>query len=120
MVRTNHKESGFTLVELMVVLVILSIGLLPLALIQTRAQRDVLRSGQFSEAIRVAELQMESAKALGFGNIPPDSGTVDGLYTWRRNIVNLSNSMDEIDLSVDWNEGGKARSLAVTNRISSR
>ena len=65
----NIRSAGFTLIELMVVLIILAIGLLPLALVQTRAQQDVFESGQFSDAVQIAQLQMESAKSLGFGNI---------------------------------------------------
>ncbi|MCH7549593.1 MAG: prepilin-type N-terminal cleavage/methylation domain-containing protein [Candidatus Krumholzibacteriota bacterium] len=61
MIRTddqNIRNSGFTLVELMVVLVILTIGLLPLALVQTRAQQDVFETGQFSNAVQIAQLQI--------------------------------------------------------------
>ena len=116
----NIRNSGFTLVELMVVLVILTIGLLPLALVQTRAQQDVFESGQFSDAIQVAQLQMESAKSLGFGNIPPDSGTVDAVYTWNRQIQNVSLGLDQITVSVDWNEKGEQRNIVVTDMISFR
>ena len=103
----NIRSGGFTLVELMVVLVILTIGLLPLALVQTRAQQDVFESGQFSDAIQVAQLQMESAKSLGFGNIPSDSGVVDNVYNWNRNVQNVSLGLDQITLTVAWSEKGK-------------
>ena len=118
--QTTIGEAGFTLVEMMVVLVILTIGLLPLALVQTRAQQDVFESGAFSEAIRVAEMQMESARALGFGNIPPDSGQADSLYAWRRGVTNLSASMDQINITVSWNEKGTNRRVGVVNRVSVR
>jgi len=116
----NINVAGFTLVEMMVVMVILTIGLLPLALVQTRAQRDVFDSGEFSEAVRVAELQMESAKALGFGNVAPDTGLADGKYLWLRGVQNLSPSLDQISVSVTWKESGETRSVMVTNRISTR
>lgn len=117
---THNDNSGFSLVELMVVLVILTIGLLPLALVQTRASEDVTESGQFSEAVRVAELQMESAKALGFGNVAADSGTVDGMYTWTRQVQNVSLGLDEIVINVDWKEKGDDRTIAVRDMISFR
>lgn len=115
------RIAGFSLVELMVVMVILTIGLLPLALVQTRASQDVTESGQFSEAVRVAELQMESAKSLGFGNIPADSGTAGGgIYTWDRQIGNVSLGLDQITVNVRWKEKGDPRTVQVVNMISFR
>jgi len=103
---TQPNNAGFSLVELMVVLVILTVGLLPLALVQTRAQQDVFESGQFSEAVQVANLQMESAKSLGFGNAAADSGVADGVYTWNRQVqpVGGTTGLDQITVTVSWNE----------------
>jgi prepilin-type N-terminal cleavage/methylation domain-containing protein len=114
------RSGGFTLIELMVVLVILTIGLLPLALVQTRAQQDVFESGQFSDAVQVAQLEMESAKALGFGNITVDSGTVDGVYAWDRQVVNVSLGLDQITVNVNWMEKGDPQSVVITDMISFR
>ena len=123
MTNYEHKNlhcGGFTLIELMVVLVILTIGLLPLALVQTRAQQDVFESGQFSDAVQVAQLQMESAKSLGFGNIVVDSGTVDGVYAWDRQVVNVSLGLDQITVNVNWMEKGDPQTVAITDMISFR
>jgi prepilin-type N-terminal cleavage/methylation domain-containing protein len=116
---THTTDAGFSLVELMVVLVILTIGLLPLALVQTRAQQDVFESGQYSEAVQVAQLQMESAKSLGFGNIAADSGTVD-VYAWNRQVQNIQFGLDQLRVTVSWNEKGNQRTLAVMDRIARR
>jgi prepilin-type N-terminal cleavage/methylation domain-containing protein len=117
----NHtsKQEGFSLVELMVVLVILTIGLLPLAIVQTRAQQDVFESGQFSDALNVAQMQMETAKSQGFGNAETDSGQVD-IYRWRTTVTNVGFGLDRITVSVGWNEKGQQRSVQVVNMISIR
>jgi Tfp pilus assembly protein PilV len=103
----------------MVVLVILAIGLLPLALIQTRAQQDVFESGQYTEALQVAQLQMESAKSQGFGSADTDSGAVDS-YTWRATVTNVSFGLDQIVVDVQWNEKGRQRNVQIIDRVSFR
>ncbi len=118
--RPGARSDGFTLVELMVVLVILSVGLLPLAFIQTRASQDVLESSMWTQAVQVAQLQMESARALGFGNVTADSGLVDSAYTWRRQVQNVSFGLDQITIDVTWNEKGQQRNIQVTDLISFR
>ena len=115
----KSRSAGFSLVELMVVLVILTIGLLPLALIQTRAQQDVFESGQYTEALQVAQLQMEVAKSGGFGNVVTDSGLVD-VYTWRATVSNVSFGLDQVVVDVRWNEKGRQRNIQIMDRLSFR
>ncbi len=118
--RAALRRDGFTLVELMVVLVILTVGLLPLALVQTRASQDVLESSMWTQAVEVAQLQMESARALGFGNIAPDTGLVDSAYTWTRQVQNVSFGLDQVTIDVTWNEKGKQRTIQVSDLVSFR
>lgn len=115
----NRREGGFSLVELMVALVILTIGLLPLAFVQTRAQQDVFDSGRHTEALTIATLQMEEAKSLGFAAAVTDTGQVDS-YTWTREVQNVAFGLDQITVNVSWVERGDDRNVRLINRISMR
>ena len=122
--RKKHADAhpgarGFSLVELMVVMVILTVGLIPLAFIQTRSQQNVADSGRFTDALALAQLQMESAKSLGFGNVVADSGAVDN-YQWRQQVQNVSPGLDQVAVQVAWTEHGRPRNLQIVNRISFR
>ena len=74
--QTGPGREGFSLVEILMVLMILTVGILPLAIIQHRARQDVIESDRYSQAITVAQSQLERIKGLGFGNAAPDTGQV--------------------------------------------
>ncbi len=112
-------SAGFSLVEIMVVLVILAVGLLPLAFVQTRAQQNVHDSGRLSEAIALAEQHMESIKSVGFGNAAADSGAVNN-FQWRADVQNVSPGLDQISVRVDWTDRGRPQRVTVVNLISFR
>ncbi len=114
-----NGERGFSLVELMVVLVVLAIGLLPLAFVQTRAQQEVVDSGRQTKALALAQLQMETAKSQGFGVAVADSGAV-GNYQWIQDVQNVSFGLDQVSVTVNWTERGRPMSITVINRVSMR
>ena len=48
---------GFTLVEIMMVLMILSVGVLPIAVIQHRARGEVSEADRYTQGIEIAQIQ---------------------------------------------------------------
>jgi len=122
--RRNHagalrKSDGFSLVELMVVLVVLAVGLLPLAFVQTRSQQNVFDSGRYSQAMELAQLQLESARSRGFGNVQPANGTI-GNYAWNSTVQNVSFGLDQVTVQVSWQERGNPRTVTVIDMMSLR
>ncbi len=103
----------------MIVIVILTIALLPLALVQTRSNRSVFESGQLTETIQIAQLQLERTKSMGFANAVSDSGTIDN-YTWQMNVQNVSFGLNRLQVTVQWQEGGTQRSVVLSDLISFR
>ncbi|HET6462723.1 MAG TPA: prepilin-type N-terminal cleavage/methylation domain-containing protein [Candidatus Krumholzibacteria bacterium] len=114
-----RSQRGFSLVELIVVMVILAVGILPLAYVQTRAQQEVLDSGRDTEALAVANLVMENARARGFGNVVNANGA-SGNYTWTQTVTTVSFGLQQVVVDVTWFERTVPRRVTVTSRISMR
>ena len=112
-------NQGFTLVEIMAVLFILSVGVLPLAVIQHQAKREVTESDKFTQAMLVAQDQLERVKGMGFGDAVSDSGSA-GSITWVCTVTNQSFGLDRIELTASWQSGTDVRSLTLADIVSMR
>ena len=113
-------QSGVSMVELMVVLVVLTIGILPIAAVQTRSHRDVFDSGNRTEALNIAHLQMERAKGMGFNNAVTDSGWVNAVYRWDTVVANQGFGLNSVAVTVQWQERGRNQSITINNLLSLR
>ena len=112
-------RQGFTLVEIMMVLLILSLGILPIAVIQHRARREVTESDNFTRAITVAQGQMERIKGLGFGNAAADSGVIDNI-TWTSNITTVITGLERIEVTASWQSPDQMEQLTIADLVSIR
>ncbi len=112
-------RDGFTLVEILVVLGILTVGIIPLAMVQTRARREVSKSDRYTQAITVAQAQLETMKGEGFGGAAPDSGQV-GQIQWQTNLQNVAFGLDRIEVTVTWSDGARNQALQVSDLVSMR
>ena len=62
-----HSQAGFTLIEVMVAFAIMSIGVLPIGLAQLSALRLSSTSSRLSQAMYLAEEQMETFRSMPWG-----------------------------------------------------
>ena len=115
----RYGREGFTLVEIMMVLLILSLGILPIAIIQHRARREVTESDNFTRAITVAQGQMERIKGLGFGNAAADSGVIDNI-TWSSTITTVQTGLERIEVTTRWQSPDQMEQLTIADLISIR
>ncbi len=113
------NREGFTLVEILVVLFILSVGVLPLVIIQHRARRDVMETDRYTQAMMVAQEKLEHAKRLGFGHAVSDSGRI-GEIDWVCRVTNQSFGLDRIELTTSWQADDGVRSFTVAGVVSMR
>ena len=113
------QSAGFSLIEIMVVMLILSVGVIPIAVVQHQARREVSEADRHTDAIVLAEGQLERLKAMGFGNVVPDSGVVNNI-TWTSRVNNVSFGLDRIDVIATWGTGRDQQTLVVSDLLSMR
>ena len=133
MCRTNRKirnilatgqlpglgREGFTLVEIMMVLMILTVGVLPIAVIQHRARHEVSEADRHTQGIQVAQMHLERIKGMGFGNAASDSGQA-GHIDWTAQVTNVAFGMDRITVTASWATDKGPQSLTVADLVSTR
>jgi len=107
------KSDGFTLIEVLVALVILSICLLGMAGLMTTTTKNNSYGGHLTEAATFAQDKLEQLRATPFGMIPLNASTTDkpvgstGI-TYNRswvavpNIAPPSNTLNVITITVSW------------------
>lgn len=115
----KRADAGFTMVELMVAILLIAIGILPVAMVQSRSTRDVVATGQNTRALSIAQDQMEVVRTAGFSTAKIDSGIVTP-FTWKTNVTSLSANLKRVDVTVSWTNRGVAQSLQISDLVSDR
>lgn len=116
---TRPGREGFSLVEIMIVLMILSVGVIPIAVVQHQARREVAEADRYTEAMNIAQAQLERVKGMGFGNVVAENG-VQGSFAWQVQVVNVAFGLDRLDVTVTWNTSNTAETMTVSNLVSMR
>ena len=126
-----EREKGFTLLEVMISLVILSIGLLGLAALQLVAVKNNSFSSEMTYATMLAQQHAETLKSLPFsdsdldpnGNPHTTTGNSKGVqYTVTWDVTNNSpdTDMKTVNLTVRWTslrQGTESDAETVTARL---
>ena len=112
-------REGFTLVEIMMVLMILTLGVLPIAVIQHRSSRAVVEADRHTQGIQVAKMHLERIKGLGFGNAVDQAGQ-EGNITWAAVITNVAFGLDRIEVTTTWTTDRGPQTLTLADLISTR
>jgi prepilin-type N-terminal cleavage/methylation domain-containing protein len=112
-------RDGFTLVEILMVLMILTVGVLPIAIIQHQARSEVSESDRYTQGIELAQFHMERAKGMGFGGAVADSGAM-GQVQWTLTVTNVTFGMDRLEVTTRWQNDGVEETLTIADLVSMR
>ncbi len=117
-------KNGFTLIEVMIALSILSIALVVLLGLRNQGITLAARSRHIIEATLLARQKVTEVSAEGFpelGEKKGDFGVDFPQYTWRQDVVQTPFSVvREIMLEVLWKENNRELRLGVTTYLFDR
>lgn len=113
------ERSGFTLVEVLIVLLIITIGILPLAVVQIRARQEVSAADRYTQAATLAQRQLEWTKGLGLQQAAADSGQ-DGALSWRTDVQLVEAGLGRVSVTVVYPRGASPDTLRMVSLLSER
>ena len=108
-----HKETGFTILEVMIAMIILSISLLLLLNMAMIALDGNDWSNKTTIATQLLQAKIEQLRS-DYNNLSNGNDTVSGLTrTW--SVTNAGNNLRKVDVSITWEN---IRSEEVTNTMT--
>jgi len=117
------KRRGFTLLEMMLVIILLGVGIFPL--MQLFSSSVVQSSGTTKNnlAIHLAQQKIEQIKNISFSAIESTSeavGSIQGYVDFSREAVvsEVSPNLKDITVTVYWGSGASSGSFSVRTYIA--
>lgn len=101
------KSTGFTLLEVLISLAILSLSLLALAGLMVITTKNNSFGNHLTEAVTFAQDKLEELRAINWSNIVSGSDKKKGANQIdfnRRWNVSTNGSIKTIEITVDWND----------------
>ncbi len=125
MVRSTSCCAGYTLIEVLVAFVILSLALTVLLRIFSGGLRSVSLSSQYAHAILVAEAQLASADTPAALVPGTTTGTDGEAFHWTRRVSDYRPgpareagaalvSAYQVEVDVEWRQAGKTRTVSLS------
>ena len=109
-------QKGFTLMEVMISVIILSVALLALAGLQIISIRGNSFGGTMTEAITLARDKIEDLKRDDWDNVATgeDTQVARGINYARNWAVQMVGQTKEVTVTISWDSGNHQVSLATT------
>lgn len=110
-----HNHKGFTLVEIMVAIGILSIALLGLVSVTVMVIKGNTFSKTMTTATTLANDKMEELKKTNYAGLASGTDTKETIYTrtWTVTQASPAAGMKTVDVVVQWNWQGAPHNVTV-------
>jgi type IV pilus assembly protein PilV len=104
-----RKSAGFTLLEILIALIIFSIGILALTSLTVTATRTGSYGGRMTEAVTFAQDKLEELKASSWGNIvsggDQKTGPTGVNYTRNWKVLEKeTRNLKTVSITIDWKD----------------
>jgi prepilin-type N-terminal cleavage/methylation domain-containing protein len=117
------KQSGFSLIEVLIAMAILAISLLAAATMQVSSIRNNATGNMVTQANMLAKAQMEVLKntadlttlADGAENNIDADGQPGGIYNRSWMVTNMGTTARRITVTVEWTKRGLSRSIILSS-----
>ncbi len=117
----SREKKGFTLIEIMVALSVLSISLVILLGLRNRSIALAAKSRHTIEATLLARQKITEISISGFpdlGESEGDFGNEYPLYRWRKNVVQTPfEEVREMFLEIIWKNNDQKENISVTTYL---
>ncbi len=117
----DKNNSGFTLTELLITMLIMVIALFALSALKNATLRSTISAQRVTEATACAEQRIEEIINLGYSSIT--DGTTngvcpDGQFEWETEINNEGSvgNLKKIQVLVDWSGGSVSMQTLLSDR----
>ena len=108
-------RQGFTLLEILVAMTVLSVGIVGVLGTFTLSLRTGLQASRIGQATEIAQRQMELASA-GLDAALDQTGS-KGAYTWQMKQTDLPEGLKVVSVAVNWLERGRTQTFTLSQIV---
>lgn len=118
--RVTHRQSGFTLVEVLVAIFVLVFGLLGVISVATTVINGNAFSKEITTATTLAQDKMEELKGTAYSSIASGSDTQESIYTrtWTVTPDSPADGMKTIEVTVEFQWKGATRNVTLKTIVA--
>ncbi|PIE74831.1 MAG: hypothetical protein CSA18_03345 [Deltaproteobacteria bacterium] len=103
----KNNDSGFTLIEVMIALLVFMVGVMGVLGMQAIAIKDTANASSLKNAVFVGETFAEKTRLKTFDNINSVANQPEGIYTIKSTVTPSSDSKYKtVDVDVKWAKNG--------------